>query len=597
MSENRRPRPEPTPKPSPGSPHDGSPYPSARAPRRISVRGGPVSRAEIRPPASRPGFLPAGVGAPEPDETPRPRCPGCGGSMPPPKGNGRPPRYCGEHCRKAAERERRREERRLAEALAAEVLRLQQLAERQAVAVELVRRVTADPMGAIDVLQVEGRWPTWHLEELVRMLAPAKARAGAVTGAGNAPSYGGATGLAYDSPVVGIVAAPDGSGYWLADADGSVLAFGGAKLFGSIPTKALRASIVGMAATTDGQGYWLASSAGDVYAFGDALRLGSRQDQPSERAISSIVADPQGRGYELLDTAGVVTSFGMPAPRAMPTMSVTTASSSTFVFPYQNKNLATPPSTWTLDQGVDISTVGGTCNPNAPEVAVSDGSVVQEGISGFGQWAPVVLTSDGPFAGRYVYYGHADPDLVGVNTSVAAGQPISQVGCGQVGISSAPHLEIGVSVPGGPTCCPPMYPNAGQTATSMLAQLQAAYSAASAPPSWTTVGIAPGPFNYYGYWSVQAGGKVTAAGSAPWYGDPSNQNLNAAIVGMASAAWNCTSPSYVCLGYWLTGSDGGVFAYGNAPFYGSMGGQHLNAPIVGIAAPWPLRNSDVKTGA
>jgi murein DD-endopeptidase MepM/ murein hydrolase activator NlpD len=149
-------------------------------------------------------------------------------------------------------------------------------------------------------------------------------------------------------------------------------------------------------------------------------------------------------------------SSGLP-PRA--------PSSHGFTFPMPKGDVS-PPATWSLDDGVDISAPGGT-----PELAVCSGTVVLHGIGGFGPSAPV-LHCDSSLAGYdYVYYGHAGPgNWTPIGTHVSQGQVISEGGSGIVGISSGPHLEIGFADSSGSPVGP-------SSAPGMMSLLRAAYGA------------------------------------------------------------------------------------------------------------------------
>jgi murein DD-endopeptidase MepM/ murein hydrolase activator NlpD len=134
-----------------------------------------------------------------------------------------------------------------------------------------------------------------------------------------------------------------------------------------------------------------------------------------------------------------------------------------FTFPLP-KTEASPPSTWSPDEGVDISAPG-----NTPEYAVCSGTIVLHGIGGFGPWAPVIHC-DRPLDGfSYVYYGHAGPERqLPIGTHVSAGEVMSSVGPGIVGISSGPHVEIGFCDASGD-------PIGEQTASTMLGLLRSSY--------------------------------------------------------------------------------------------------------------------------
>jgi hypothetical protein len=72
------------------------------------------------------------------------------------------------------------------------------------------------------------------------------------------------------NPVIGIEAAPRG-GYWLYTAQGNVYPSSGTRWYGSPYASGYRGSLItGLVASPDGKGYWVLNSSGSVSAYGDA---------------------------------------------------------------------------------------------------------------------------------------------------------------------------------------------------------------------------------------------------------------------------------------------------------------------------------------
>ena len=135
---------------------------------------------------------------------------------------------------------------------------------------------------------------------------------GGVSAHGSASFFGGMLGQALNQPIEHLVATPDGRGYWLVAADGGIFSFGDAAFYGSMGGQPLNAPVVALAPTPDGGGYWLVASDGGVFAFGDAAFRGSMGGQWLRAPVVGITTDRATGGYWLVAADGGVFSYGAP---------------------------------------------------------------------------------------------------------------------------------------------------------------------------------------------------------------------------------------------------------------------------------------------
>jgi hypothetical protein len=131
---------------------------------------------------------------------------------------------------------------------------------------------------------------------------------GTVAAFGKAPNDGSVTG-ALNAPVVGMASTPDGGGYWLVASDGGIFSFGDAHFYGSTGSLRLNQPVAGITPTPDGKGYWLVAADGGIFSYGDAVFRGSMAGKPLNEPVVGMAADAATGGYWEVASDGGIFSF------------------------------------------------------------------------------------------------------------------------------------------------------------------------------------------------------------------------------------------------------------------------------------------------
>ncbi|WP_298445455.1 hypothetical protein [Ferrimicrobium sp.] len=151
--------------------------------------------------------------------------------------------------------------------------------------------------------------------------------AGTVVGVNGAQTFGSVEG---SHTVVAAAATPQGGGYWIVTKSGHVYAFGDAKYYGDTYTdgitglsgaRPLNGPIVGIVADPEGTGYWLFAADGGVFNFGSAPFLGSTYDlgitglkgsKPLTAPVVGALSSTSGHEFSLVTADGTEYQFGTP---------------------------------------------------------------------------------------------------------------------------------------------------------------------------------------------------------------------------------------------------------------------------------------------
>jgi len=133
---------------------------------------------------------------------------------------------------------------------------------------------------------------------------------GAVTPQGSAVSYGDASSVPLNGPIVGGAVTPNGKGYWLVAQDGGVFTFGNAHFYGSMGATHLAQPVFSMVPTKTGHGYWLVARDGGIFSFGDAKFYGSTGNLVLNTPITGMTPSFSGKGYRMVAADGRIFSFG-----------------------------------------------------------------------------------------------------------------------------------------------------------------------------------------------------------------------------------------------------------------------------------------------